>query len=272
MKKNNAMRNVLLMLMFIGSVFLVSCSKDEIPELTQKVPVKFSFSGLVVEEVGLRSAMSETAAPQNLHYVITEATSGQIALEGDCQRSQGLNLELFPGNYNCRFVCSESYKTPLLTTDLNSQHFYHTDYALNVLETGTEATIVLKRMVSAIEIIKSDGLKLFPWITLKASISSPTSLDLTTWKFAPAKKWTAVTGDNDFNFVFPAENVKIEVTIHSDLVNKDYDRYSRVVNIQPNRRYKVITKLLGGNSDGSDLGGAKITFDVTEEWDGETVL
>ncbi|MGI5826868.1 MAG: hypothetical protein ACOX6C_00235 [Patescibacteria group bacterium] len=267
MKKNNA-RNVLLVCL----VFLVSCSKDEIPELTKKVPVKFSFSGLVVEEGGLRSAMSETAAPQNLHYVITEATSGKIALEGDCQRSQGLNLELFPGNYNCRFVCSETYKNPLLITDLSSQHFYHTDYALNVLETGTEVTVVLKRMVSAIEIIKSDGLKLFPWITIKASVSSPTSLDLTTWNFSSSKKWTAVTGDNNFNFVFPAENVKIEVTLHSNLSNQDYDRYSRTVNIQPNRRYKVITKLLGGNSDGSDLGGAKITFDVIEEWDGETVL
>lgn len=272
--KNLTTKSLGALLICILMIF-TSCSKEEVADLkTQKVPVAFSFDGLDVSETDLttRAAMSTASAPDKVFYLITEASTGKVAIQGECQRTEGLTLELLPGDYNCKFACMENLKSPLLITDLNSQHFYGAEQGLKVLETGAQANVVLKRFVSAVEIVKSDGLKLLPWVSLKASITSPTSFDLAAGTFATATKWPAVTGDNNFNFLFPAENVKIEVTIHSDLTNMDYDKYFRIVKVSPNKKYKVIVKLLSGGNDGSNLGGAKISFDIVEDWDGSETI
>lgn len=261
----------LLNLLFISIlVITASCSKKE----TYTVPTKvnFTFDAIQIEESTLKAKLTNEEAPLNVHYIIREANTNKLALEGNTSRKDILNLELLPGEYKCYFYCMKEYSPILNINKLNSQHFYQATINLKVLETGTTSNVTLKRFVSGIEIVKSEGLSMLTWISLKSSITSPTEINLQENTLNTPSKYNAISEPNNYNLLFPCKDVKVEVILHSDLTGNDYDKYFKIFTVKPNTKYKVIVKLIGGGNGGSDLGGAKLQLDLEESWNGDIII
>ena len=166
----------------------------------------------------------------------------------------------------------KEYSPILNINKLNSQHFYQATTNLKVLETGTTSNVTLKRFVSGIEIVKSEGISMLTWISLKSSITSPTEINLQENTLNTPSKYNAISEPNNHNLLFPCKDVKVEVILHSDLTGNDYDKYFKIFTVKPNTKYKVIVKLIGGGNGGSDLGGAKLQLDLEESWNGDIII